>query len=107
MASWMAGIRSALPAPTSIGKYDLFAERMAEAFDARPVDEPVWESLRRVFDITLEYLEPTDPRPASVVGAAFACVQAARLAHLASDRGEPFARYLDDAMAAVRRDEVI
>ncbi|AFR51084.1 TetR family transcriptional regulator [Gordonia sp. KTR9] len=30
-----------------IGKYDLFAERMAEAFDARPVDEPVWESLRR------------------------------------------------------------
>lgn len=140
-----------------IGKYDLFAERMAEAFDARPVDEPVWESLRRVFDMTLdyveddhqrarndameaivrttpqltarylekmqrvqelltervrhrlggEYLEPTDPRPASVVGAAFACVQAARLAYLASDRGEPFARYLDDAMAAVRQNGAI
>ncbi|RFA10383.1 hypothetical protein B7R54_15095 [Subtercola boreus] len=25
-----------------IGKYDLFADRMAEAFDERPVDEPVW-----------------------------------------------------------------
>ncbi|AFR51085.1 acyl-CoA-like ligand-binding transcription factor [Gordonia sp. KTR9] len=54
-----------------------------------------------------EHLEPTDPRPASVVGAAFACVQAARPAYLASDRGEPLARYLDDAMAAVRQDGVI
>lgn len=40
-----------------IGKYDLFADRMAEAFDARPADEPVWESLRRLFDTTLDYIE--------------------------------------------------
>lgn len=132
-----------------IGKYDLFAERMTDALDARPADETVWESLRRVFDITLDYVEddryrarndamevivrstpqltarylekmqrvqelligrvavrlsgerlaPTDPRPAAVVGAAFACLQAARLAYLTSDRSEPFGHYLDWAMA--------
>ncbi|MFI7166357.1 TetR family transcriptional regulator [Rhodococcus erythropolis] len=135
-----------------IGKYDLFADRIADALDARPADEPVWESLRRVFDITLGYVEddhqrarndameaivrstpqltarylekmqrvqelligrvgvrlrgqhtePTDPQPAAVVGAAFACMQAARLAYLASDRSEPFGGYLDEAMAAFR-----
>jgi len=40
-----------------IGKYDLFGDRMAEALDARPEDEPVWESMRRVFDITLDYVQ--------------------------------------------------
>jgi len=40
-----------------IGKYDLFGDRMADALDARPADEPVWESLRRVFDITLDYVQ--------------------------------------------------
>ncbi|GAA1649886.1 TetR family transcriptional regulator [Microbacterium flavum] len=134
-----------------IGKYDLFADRMAEAFDARPADEPVWESLRRLFDITLDYIEDdrqrarseamdeivrstpqlharylekmqrvqalltervarrllgeehttTDPRPAALVGAAFASMQAARQAWFASDRSAPFSSYIDDAMSAV------
>jgi AcrR family transcriptional regulator len=135
-----------------IGKYDLFADHMAEALDERPADEPVWESLRRVFDITLDYIEddhqrarndamdeivrstpqlyarylekmqrvqqlltgrvaarlsngdydPTDPRPAAIVGAAFACMQAARQAWFASDRSKAFGIYLDNAMSALR-----
>jgi AcrR family transcriptional regulator len=135
-----------------IGKYDLFAERMAEALDDRPADESVWESLRRVFDITLDYVqddhqrarndamdeivrstpqlyarylekmqrvqelligrvavrltgrehEPSDPRPAAIVGAAFACMQAARQAWFASDRSEAFGSYIDDAMSTLR-----
>jgi AcrR family transcriptional regulator len=40
-----------------IGKYDLFGDRMADALTARPPDEPVWESLRRVFDVVAEYVE--------------------------------------------------
>lgn len=137
-----------------IGKYDLFADRMAEALDERPADEPVWQSLRRVFDITLDYVqddherarndamdeivrstpqlyarylekmqrvqelligrvaarlgnrdvEPTDPRPAAIVGAAFACMQAARQAWFASDRSEAFGSYLDSAMSILRVD---
>jgi AcrR family transcriptional regulator len=137
-----------------IGKYDLFADRMAEALDARPADEPVWESLRRVFDITVDYVQDdhqrarndameaivrstpqlyarylekmqrvqdlligrvavrltsrdqvaTDPKPAAIVGAAFACMQAARQAWFASDRNEEFGSYLDNAMAALRVD---
>jgi AcrR family transcriptional regulator len=134
-----------------IGKYDLFADRMAEALDERPVDEPVWESLRRVFDITLDYVQddhqrsrneamdeivrstpqlyarylekmqrvqqlligrvavrltgrdydPSDPRPAAIVGAAFACMQAARQAWFASDRSEAFGSYLDSSMSTL------
>ncbi len=137
-----------------IGKYDLFADRMAEALDERPADEPVWESLRRVFDITLDYVQddhqrarnetmdeivrstpqlyarylekmqrvqelligrvalrltdreydPSDPRPAAIVGAAFACMQAARQAWFASDRSEEFGTYLDSAISTVRVD---
>ncbi|WP_139327398.1 TetR family transcriptional regulator [Microbacterium sp. RURRCA19A] len=132
-----------------IGKYDLFADRMAEALDDRPMDEPVWDSLRRVFDITLDYVQddrqrarndamdeivqsspqlkarylekmqrvqelligrvatriagrdadPSDPTAAAIVGAAFACMQAARHAWFASDQSEPFGSYLDKAMA--------
>lgn len=40
-----------------IGKYDLFGDKLAEAFEARPTGEPVWESLRRVFDLFLAYTE--------------------------------------------------
>jgi AcrR family transcriptional regulator len=133
-----------------IGKYDLFGDRVADALDARPEDEPVWESLRRVFDITLDYVQddhararndamerivrsssqlnarylekmqrvqeilisrvaarlgrtparPDDPRAAAVVGAAFACMQAARTAWLESDQQRPFSTYLDDAMSS-------
>jgi AcrR family transcriptional regulator len=135
-----------------IGKYDLFGDRMADALDARPADEPVWQSLRRVFDVATGYVDdphlrarndamdaivrstpqlnaryleklqrvqqllvgrvavrltgtdadPGDPRPAAIVGAAFACMQAARGAYLASDQTAPFGTYLDQAMATVR-----
>ncbi|PYY49671.1 TetR family transcriptional regulator [Curtobacterium sp. MCBD17_023] len=131
-----------------IGKYDLFGDRMADALDARPADEPVWESMRRVFDITLDYvrddqqrarneamdrivqstpqltaryleklqrvqvlligrvagrlgLPPSDPRPAAIVGAAFACLQAARASWLGSDQSAPFDGYLDRVMGTV------
>jgi AcrR family transcriptional regulator len=134
-----------------IGKYDLLGDRMVDALDARPADEPVWQSLRRVFDIATEYVDdprlrarndamsaivqstpqlnaryleklqriqqllggrvaarlhgadpdPTDPRPAAIVGAAFACMQAARIAYLASDQAVPIGTYLDRAMEAV------
>lgn len=140
-----------------IGKYDLFADRMAEALDARPADEPVWESLRRVFDFTLDYVQDeyqrarndameeivrstpqlyarylekmqriqdlligrvavrltsrdpvaTDPRPAAIVGAAFACMQAARQAWLISDRSEAFGSYLDRAMSPLHVDRTL
>jgi AcrR family transcriptional regulator len=132
-----------------IGKYDLFGDRMAGSLDARPADEPVWESLRRVFDLTLDYVQDgqqrarndamdrivqstpqltarylekmqrvqalliervagrmnpsasaNDPRPAAIVGAAFACMQAARASWLGSDQSEPFGAYLDHAMGA-------
>jgi AcrR family transcriptional regulator len=135
-----------------IGKYDLLGDRLAEALDARPADEPVWQSLRRVFDGTTSYVDdprlrarndamdaivqsspqlnaryleklqrvqqllvgrvavrltgtdadPSDPRPAAIVGAAFACMQAARSAYLTSDQTAPFSTYLDQAMATVR-----
>jgi AcrR family transcriptional regulator len=134
-----------------IGKYDLFGDRIADALDARPADEPVWESLRRVFDITLDYVQDDrararneamerivrsspqlnarylekmqrvqemligrvaqrldghavrgdDPRPAAIVGAAFACMHAARSAWFASDQSGEFGTYIDDAMSAV------
>lgn len=38
-----------------IGKYELFGERMADALRARPAAEPLWASLRAVFDIALVY----------------------------------------------------
>jgi AcrR family transcriptional regulator len=135
-----------------IGKYDLFGDRIAEALDARPADEPVWDSLRRVFDLTLDYvqddhararndamerivrssaqlnarylekmqrvqeilvgrvaarlpneaMDPADPRPAAIVGAAFACMTAARTYWLESDQQQPFGEYLDDVMSIFR-----
>jgi hypothetical protein len=42
-----------------------------------------------------------DPRPAAIVGAAFACMQAARSAWFASDQSGEFGAYIDDAMSAV------
>jgi len=136
-----------------IGKYDLFGDTMAAAFEARPAGEPVWESLRRVFDITVSYVDDpqqrarnetmerivqsapalnaayldkfsrmqrllvdgvraritttpaadaADPRPAAIVGAAFACLIAARTTWLASDGTRAYADLLDEAMAALR-----
>jgi AcrR family transcriptional regulator len=123
-------------------------DRLAAALDERPTNEPVWESLRRVFDLTLDYVQdehqrarndamerivrstpqlnarylekmqriqdllvarvaarltgaqvdPSDPRPAALVGAAFACMQAARTAWLGSDQTQPFSSFIDAAM---------
>lgn len=134
-----------------VGKYDLFGDRVADALDARPMDEPVWMSMRRVFDITLDYVQDEhararndamerivrsspqlnarylekmqrvqeilvsrvatrlggessrsdDPRAAAVVGAAFACMHAARIAWLESNQERPFSVYLDDAMSSL------
>lgn len=135
-----------------IGKYDLSGDQLADALDQRPADEPVWESLRRMFDITIDYVQDahqrarndamdriiaSDPqltarylekmqriqqllvsrvearlgedgahaggaKAAAIVGAAFACMHAARGAWLGSAQQQPFGDYLDEAMSAFR-----
>ena len=40
-----------------LGKYDAWSQMLVEALAARPADEPVWESLRRAFDVVVEYFE--------------------------------------------------
>jgi AcrR family transcriptional regulator len=134
-----------------LGKYDATAERLVESLEGRPLDEPVWSSLRRVFDYVVDYTadaasaarmaeldrviqaDPSlrasylqrldamevaladavrrraeaagrpwvddDPRPAAIVGAAFACLRAASA--VAATSGRELAAVLDDAMAGV------
>jgi AcrR family transcriptional regulator len=38
-----------------LGKYDVWGERLVQAFTARPADEPVWASLRRTFDVVVHH----------------------------------------------------
>jgi AcrR family transcriptional regulator len=38
-----------------LGKYEMFGDRLAEALAARPHDEPIWLSLRRSFDVVVDY----------------------------------------------------
>ena len=38
-----------------LDKYEILGDRLAEALTARPHDEPIWVSLRRAFDIVVEY----------------------------------------------------
>jgi AcrR family transcriptional regulator len=38
-----------------LGKHDVWAEQLIAAFAARPGDEPVWDSLRRAFDVVVAY----------------------------------------------------
>lgn len=40
-----------------VGKFDFVAEEMLEVLRARPASEPVWESLRRVFDLLVPYVD--------------------------------------------------
>ncbi|SHN39707.1 TetR family transcriptional regulator [Cryptosporangium aurantiacum] len=40
-----------------LGKHDVWAERLLEAFAARPADEPLWDSLRRTFDVVVDYFD--------------------------------------------------
>lgn len=128
------------------GKVDLFGDQLVAALAARPADEPVWVSLRRMFDPVTAYLDDASHRvdvevmqramfctPSlragcleafdriqqrvvdqlgqrwgpptitlrAVVGAAFACLQAA-VANRGDDVAAPVAAALDRAMAAVR-----
>jgi AcrR family transcriptional regulator len=40
-----------------VGKFDLVAEEMLQALRSRPAGEPVWESLRRIFDLLVPYVD--------------------------------------------------
>jgi AcrR family transcriptional regulator len=40
-----------------LGKHDVWAERLIEAFAARPDDEPLWDSLRRAFGVVVDYFD--------------------------------------------------
>jgi AcrR family transcriptional regulator len=42
-----------------LSKYEFFGDQFAEAFAARPRDEPLWESFRRAFDIVVGYFDDT------------------------------------------------
>jgi AcrR family transcriptional regulator len=136
-----------------LGRYEQWSDRLAVAMAVRPLDEPVWESLRRIFDdvatlpsagasaarvvamdqlvrsttaLRAAYLETLDRAQdrviavigrrarlrgtpiaehdlatRAIVGAAFACLQAAHLATLAAGDPTAFARAIDTAMAAV------
>jgi len=136
-----------------LGTYGGWADRLALAMAERPLDEPLWESLRRIFDELVDlpaaessreravamdrivlsttalraaYLEKLDraqDRVAgaigkrarlrgtpiaerdlatrAIVGAAFACLQAAHLATLSEQDPAAYGRALDTAMSAV------
>jgi AcrR family transcriptional regulator len=38
-----------------LGRYDLQSDDLAAALSARPLDEPVWDSLRHTFDVAVDY----------------------------------------------------
>jgi AcrR family transcriptional regulator len=40
-----------------VGKFDFVGDEMLDALRARSADEPVWESLRRVFDLLVPYVD--------------------------------------------------
>jgi AcrR family transcriptional regulator len=40
-----------------VGKFDFVAEAIVEELRARPAGEPVWESLRRMFDLLVPYVD--------------------------------------------------
>lgn len=42
-----------------LGKYDAMADQLADALRARPADESLWSSLRRVFDGVVDYATDT------------------------------------------------
>src|SRR5436189_5890623 len=49
-----------------MGKYEILGEQLAEDLAARPADEPIWASLRRVFGRVVEYFE-SEARGATAV----------------------------------------
>jgi len=44
-----------------LGKFEFVAEEMIEVLRARPLDEPVWTSLRRIFDVITRHADEVDP----------------------------------------------
>lgn len=40
-----------------VGKFDFVADDMLQALRERPADEPVWESMRRIFDLLVPYVD--------------------------------------------------
>jgi AcrR family transcriptional regulator len=40
-----------------LGKHDVWAEKLVKAFAARPGDEPLWNSLRRSFDVVVDHFD--------------------------------------------------
>lgn len=134
-----------------IGKHDAVVDTFVSSLEARPTDEPLWTSLRRVFDYVVDYAEDAelaarmavmdvvvqssdslraaylerinraqermaaiargraeaqgtpwpadDPGPRAIVGAAFACLEAARA--VAATTGKPLGPLLDQAMASL------
>lgn len=40
-----------------VGKYDAMIDVLVDAFEARPAEEPLWTSLRRMFDVVVDYAE--------------------------------------------------
>lgn len=45
-----------------VGKFDLVADDMLAVLRGRPVDEPVWDSLRRCFDLLVPYVDAPGKR---------------------------------------------
>lgn len=43
-----------------LGKFDLVVDDMVAALRARPLDEPVWTSLQRLFDVLVSLAETSD-----------------------------------------------
>lgn len=46
-----------------LSKYEFFGDQFAEAFAARPHDEPLWTSFRRAFDVVVGYFDDTTQLP--------------------------------------------
>lgn len=46
-----------------LSKYEFFGDQFAEAFAARPRDEPLWESFRQAFDVVVGYFDDTTELP--------------------------------------------
>ena len=43
-----------------VGKLDYLADEMLEGIRARPADEPVWQSLRAIFDLLVPHIDTLD-----------------------------------------------
>lgn len=48
-----------------LGRYDLFGDQLVEALDARPAEENIWVSLRRMFDPVIALTEDDARRAGS------------------------------------------